>query len=74
MFNFERAKAIIEDRGRTRRWVAKRCGIEFSTLKAYLAGARSPSLPVLMHMAQALECELSDLDDETGDRQASANI
>lgn len=69
MWNPERAKQLIDDRGRTRKWVANQCGITVETLSHHLSGRRNPSLPVLMHMARALECDVSELDDEAGQQQ-----
>ena len=60
-WNPARAKKLIELRGRTRRWVARQCGVEPKTFNHYLAGKRNPSMPVLMLMAQVLETTVQDL-------------
>jgi transcriptional regulator with XRE-family HTH domain len=64
MFKFERAKQLLEDSGRTRRWVARECGISEESLSSYLVGRRNPSLAVLKHMARIFEVTVDDLDDE----------
>jgi transcriptional regulator with XRE-family HTH domain len=63
MFNPDRAKQLIKERGRTRAWVADQCCVSMDSFAAYMCGARQPSQPVLKLMAQALECEIQDLDD-----------
>lgn len=70
MWKPERAKQLIEREGRTRKWVADRCGIEVESLSQCLGGHRSPGRPVLILMAQALNCKITDLDDEADSLQA----
>lgn len=64
MWKSERAKQLIEDRGRTRKWVARQCGITVESLSQCLGGHRRPGRPVILLMAQALQCDPGDLDDE----------
>lgn len=60
-WNPERAKELIELRGRTRKWVASMCGVRRMTFNHYLTGRRNPSKAVLYLMAQALETTIEDL-------------
>lgn len=70
MWNAERAKQYIKREGRTREWLASKCGITVESLSHCLGGVRSPGKPVLLLMAQALQCEPSDLDDNFESQQA----
>jgi plasmid maintenance system antidote protein VapI len=38
MFNCERAKKVIEEQGRTQKWLAHRLGKEPATISRYLSG------------------------------------
>jgi transcriptional regulator with XRE-family HTH domain len=47
-------KKLLDEQGRTRKWLARECGIELGSLNHILAGRRQPGLPVLKLMARAL--------------------
>lgn len=68
MWKPERAKQLIKREGRTRDWLANECGVTVESLSHHLSGRRKPSLPVLLHMARALHCDASELDDEVGNQ------
>jgi transcriptional regulator with XRE-family HTH domain len=60
MWNQSRAKELIEEKGRTRKWVAEQCRITVESLSQILNG-RTPSRPVVALMAQALDVDESEL-------------
>lgn len=64
MFSRELVLSVMEEQGRTRKWLAQKCGIALNSLDQYLseAAARVPSLPVRKLMAIALECPELDPD------------
>ena len=51
----------MKKEGRTRSWLAEKCGIKTATLGFYMRGDRVPSKAVLILMAQALNCHIEDL-------------
>ena len=58
-------KKIIDDKGYTITKVAINSGISDSTLYNYITGERIPSLPVLINLANELNCNLDYLVDRT---------
>jgi transcriptional regulator with XRE-family HTH domain len=52
----EKALKLLEEQGRTRKWLAAQCGIHIKSLHRILSG-HPPSLPVLKLMAIALEID-----------------
>lgn len=64
MLKTEKAKQLLEQEGRTRKWLAEQCGIELQSLNNILAGSHNPGRPVLLLMAQALETTVEELDPE----------
>lgn len=60
MWNSGKARELLEQRGRTRKWLARECGVDVRSLNNMLLG-RKPGLPVIKLMAQALECEEGEL-------------
>jgi transcriptional regulator with XRE-family HTH domain len=56
-----RVRELIEEEGRTQKWVAKQCGITDKYLSQILTGTRSPSLPVIKLLAAVLKTEESAL-------------
>lgn len=52
---------MIEEQGRTKRWIARYCGLSLESLNHYLTGRRNPRLPILKLLAQALNVQESSL-------------
>jgi transcriptional regulator with XRE-family HTH domain len=50
----ERALQLIEEQGRTKRWIANFCGINLDSLNHYLAGRRNPPRSIVKLIAFAL--------------------
>lgn len=61
MFDCEKAKRLIDERGLRRGFVAGKVGLQHSTLNWYLCGRGSPSLRVLEELASLLGVRPSDL-------------
>lgn len=53
MFNPKRARALIEQQGRTTKWVAGEVGIGVKSL-TYILNGRKPSRPVVILLAHVL--------------------
>jgi len=56
----ERARALLEEQGRTRKWLANECEINVNSLSRILEG-RAPGRPVQKLMALALGCSMEYL-------------
>lgn len=61
MFRSNRVKELLEEQGRTRKWLARACGLEPLSLNHILAGRRQPGLPVLKLMAIAFNISEREL-------------
>jgi len=61
MWNRERAKELIKEKGRTREWLAKECRVNTSSLHACLNGSQNPSRAVIALMAIALNVDEFEL-------------
>lgn len=59
--NVARTRELIEINGRTRRWLAEKCGISLNYLNLILVGERSPRRPIVKLLAQALDVSEDDL-------------
>jgi len=64
MWKPERARQLLDREGRTRKWIAPRCGLTVDSLSQCLGGHRSPGKAALILMAQLLRCDPNELDDE----------
>lgn len=60
-FDKETLKTLVENSGRTKKWIAGEAGISKSALYSYMNGGCSPSLAVVLHFARIFECEIDDL-------------
>lgn len=65
MWNYEKAQSLLDQEGRTREWLAKKCGVEIGSLHQILGGHRNPGRPVLILMAQALKTTVEELEPQT---------
>lgn len=61
MLKVDRVKQLLDEHGRTRKWLARECGLEVDSLKPILTGRRQPGLPVLKLMALAFNVSLNEL-------------
>lgn len=72
MFDGALVKKLLEEQGRTRRWFARECGIQYNSLTQVLNGYVQPGLPLLKLMAIRLNVDESMLMTKTHyERQAS---
>ncbi len=71
MWKCNAAVQLLEEQGRTRKWLAKQCEIEVESLNHLLAGRRSPSRPVLKLLAQALNTSVDHLLDAVDEGEGS---
>lgn len=57
--------------GKSTEWLAEQCGISPVTLKKNIMNGLIPSRPILILMAQALRCNVSDIVNVGGDEDHS---
>ena len=51
-----RIRAVLEDKGISQTWLAKKLGRSFSTVNAYVCNRSQPNLTTLLEIAQFLVC------------------
>lgn len=56
-----RIKDVLEDRGISQTWLAKKIDKSFGMVNAYACNRTQPSLEVLMQIADILNVDLKDL-------------
>ena len=56
-----RIRAVLEDKGISQTWLAKKLGRSFTTVNAYVCNRTQPNLTTLLEIAQLLSVELKDL-------------
>lgn len=56
-----RIKDVLEDRGISQTWLAKKIDKSFGMINAYACNRTQPSLEVLMQIADILNVDLKDL-------------
>lgn len=61
VFQHERAKQLIDEKGLRRRWVATQVGLVHSSLNQYLIGARRPGREVVARLAILLGVSFDEL-------------
>lgn len=64
----DRAQELLDQEGRTRRWLADQCAVAESSLKLYMSGHRKPGSSAIKLMAMSLNCSEAYLLDETNER------
>jgi transcriptional regulator with XRE-family HTH domain len=62
---------LIDEQGRTRRWIADKCGIQTPHLSLILNGERFPSRPVMKLLAHALGVSETAILVDEGSEEAS---
>ena len=61
-----RIRAVLEDKGISQTWLAKKLGRSFSTVNAYVCNRSQPNLTTLLEIAQLLSVDMKELiTDET---------
>lgn len=61
MSNRNRLKDILAEHGSTQTWLAKKAGVSVAAVNDLVLQRRSPSLDTARKIAQALECEISEI-------------
>lgn len=64
-----RIKPVLEERGISQTWLAKRLGKSFGMVNAYACNRTQPSLDVLMQIAEILQVDIKDLITDKNERQ-----
>ncbi len=54
-------KEVLQEQGRSQRWLAKKCGVHYTTLNGYLSNKQQPPADVLYKIAVALGCSMDSL-------------
>ena len=61
-----RIRAVLEDKGISQTWLAKKLGKSFSTFNAYVCNCSQPNLTTLLEIALLLSVDMKELiTDET---------
>ena len=56
-----RKRAVLEDKGISQTWLAKKLGRSFSTVNAYVCNRTQPNLTTLLEIAQLLSVDMKEL-------------
>ena len=56
-----RNTAVLEDKGISQTWLAKKLGRSFSTVNAYVCNRSQPNLTTLLEIAQLLSVDMKEL-------------
>ncbi len=56
-----RIRAVLEDKGISQTWLAKKLGRSFSTVNAYVCNRSQPNLTTLLEIAQFLSVDMKEL-------------
>ena len=54
-------KEILEDRGVTQKYIARKIGVSETDISSYIAGRRKPNHERLVSMCRLLNCKIVDL-------------
>ena len=63
-----RIRAVLEDKGISQTWLAKKLGRSFSMVNAYACNRIQPNLDILQQIAEILQVDLKDLIIDKKDR------
>ena len=56
-----RIKEVLEEKGLTQIWLAKKMGKSYNMVNSYAKNRRQPSIEILFQIAEILEMEAKDL-------------
>lgn len=56
-----RIKEVLEEKGLTQIWLAKKLGKSYNMVNSYAKNRRQPSIEILFQIAEILEMEAKDL-------------
>lgn len=63
-----RIKEVLEDKGISQTWLAKRLDKTFNTVNSYVCNRSQPTLETLLQISNILEVDLKDLIRDADDR------
>ena len=61
LMKLNKIKNVLDERGSTQTWLAKKLGKSFSTVNAYCCNRYQPDLTTLLEIAGILKVDLKDL-------------
>lgn len=61
LYNMNRIKEVLEQKGIKQIWLAEKLGKSFNMVNSYVQNRRQPSLNVLYKIAELLDVEAKDL-------------
>jgi putative transcriptional regulator len=61
MDNMNRIKEVLEDQGRSQKWLAGKLGKSYNMVNAYVQNRQQPRLEVLFEIAEILEVKPKEL-------------
>ncbi|MFK2641978.1 helix-turn-helix domain-containing protein [Bacteroides fragilis] len=64
-----RIKEILEEKGISQTWLAKKIGKSFSTINAYACQRKQPSLETLLEISKVLSVDLKELITDDNERE-----
>lgn len=56
-----RIKEVLEDQGRSQKWLARKLGKSYNMVNAYVQNRQQPRLEVLFEIAEILDVQPKDL-------------
>ncbi|MDA3906930.1 MAG: helix-turn-helix transcriptional regulator [Bacteroidales bacterium] len=56
-----RIKEVLEDQGRSQRWLAERLGKSYNMINSYAQNRHQPRLEILYEIAKMLDVDVKDL-------------
>lgn len=56
-----RIKEVLEDQGRSQRWLADRLGKSYNIVNSYVQNRQQPRLEILMKIANLLDIDVKEL-------------
>ena len=62
-------KQVLDERGSSQTWLAKKLGKSFSTVNAYFCNRYQPDLTTLLKIASILQVDLKDLIKDEHERE-----
>lgn len=54
-------KEVLEDQGRTQRWLADKLGKSYNMVNAYVQNRQQPRIEILYEIAELLSVDVKDL-------------
>lgn len=56
-----RIKAVLDEQGRSQKWLASQIGKSYNMVNAYVQNRQQPRLEILMTIAEALDVDIKEL-------------